>query len=231
MGIGATQLGSYTLRAPRCVASVQTTLSMGNKEGQRKITICTEKAEITPAPMVDPIVVVDYDPAWPDLFATLRVPVAAALGDVAVAIEHVGSTAVPGLAAKPIIDLDVAIRTETRLPEAIERLACLGYAYEGDTGIPGRAAFAWPPRAVRHHLYVCILDSAEYRRHLLFRDYLRAQPDVTAAYAALKRQLAARYRMQRDAYTEAKEPFVRAAMSRAEEWARITGWVVPERRR
>jgi GrpB-like predicted nucleotidyltransferase (UPF0157 family) len=78
--------------------------------------------------MVDPIVVVAYDPAWPDLFAALCAPVAAALGDVAVAIEHVGSTAVPCLAAKPIIDLDVAIRTETRLPAAIERLARLGYA-------------------------------------------------------------------------------------------------------
>src|SRR4051794_5664339 len=104
------------------------------------------EAEITLAPMVDPIVVVEYDPAWPDLFAALRTPVAAALDDVAVAIEHVGSTAVPGLAAKPIIDLDVAIRTEADLPAAIERLACLGYAYEGDLGISGRAAFAWPPR-------------------------------------------------------------------------------------
>jgi GrpB-like predicted nucleotidyltransferase (UPF0157 family) len=160
------------------------------------------EAEITPAPMVDPIVVVDYDPAWPDLFTTLRIPVAAALGDVAVAIEHVGSSAVPGWAAKPIIDLDVAIRTETRLPEAIEQLACLGYVYEGDKGIPGRAAFAWPPRSVRHHL--------------------RTQ------YAALKHQLAARYRTQRDAYTQAKGRFVRAAMSRADEWARLTGWAVPD---
>ena len=180
--------------------------------------------------MTDPIVVVDYDPAWPALFAALRAPVVAALQEIAVAMEHVGSTAVPGLAAKPIIDLDVAIRTETRLPEAIEQLACLGYVYEGDKGIPGRAAFAWPPQAARHHLYVCALDSAAYRRHLLFRDYLRVHPDMTAAYAALKRQLAALYRTQRDAYTEAKGRFVRAAMSRADEWARITGWAVPERR-
>jgi GrpB-like predicted nucleotidyltransferase (UPF0157 family) len=83
---------------------------------------------------------------------------------------------------------------------------------------------------VRHHLYVCTLASAEYRRHLLFRDYLRAHPDMAVAYAALKHQLAARYRTQRDAYTQAKGRFVRAAMSRADEWARITGWAVPERR-
>jgi GrpB-like predicted nucleotidyltransferase (UPF0157 family) len=179
--------------------------------------------------MSDPIVVVDYDPTWPALFAALRAPVAAALQEIAVAIEHVGSTAVPGLAAKPIIDLDVALRAEANLPEAIERLARLGYAYEGDLGIPGRAAFAWPPQVPRHHLYVCALDSAVYRRHLLFRDYLRAHQDTTTAYAALKRQLAEQYRGQRDAYTEAKGPFVRAAMARAEEWARMTAWAVPER--
>jgi GrpB-like predicted nucleotidyltransferase (UPF0157 family) len=179
--------------------------------------------------MTDPIVVVDYDPAWPALFAALRAPVAAALQEIAVAIEHVGSTAVPGLAAKPIIDLDVALRAAADLPEAIERLARLGYAYEGDKGIPDRAAFAWPPQAPRHHLCVCALDSVEYWRHLLFRDYLRAHPDTPMAYAALKRQLAEQYRGQRDAYTEAKGPFVRAAMARAEEWARMTAWAVPER--
>ncbi len=174
--------------------------------------------------MTDLIVVVDDDPTWPALFAAVRAPVAATLSDLAVAIGHVGSTAVPGLAVKPIIDLDVAIRSAADLPEAIARLAPLGYTYEGDKGIPGRAAFAWPPQAARHHLYVCTPGAAAYREHLLFRDYLRAHPDAVAAYATLKRQLAARYRGQRAAYTEAKGPFVRAAMGRAEEWARATGW-------
>ena len=181
------------------------------------------------APMPDPIVVVDYDPAWPALFATLRAPVAAALGDVAVAIEHIGSTAIPGLAAKPVIDLAAAIQAESDLPAAIGRLAPLGYTHQGDKGVSGRAAFAWPPRTPRHHLYLCALDSAEYRRQLLFRDYVRAHPEVAAAYGALKRQLAERYRTQRDAYTKAKGPFVRAAMAGAEEWARLIGWTVPER--
>ncbi len=179
--------------------------------------------------MTDPIVVVDYDPAWPALFVVLRTPVTAALGDVAVAVEHVGSTAVPGLAAKPLIDLDVAIRTKADLPEATERLGRLGYTYEGDKGIFGRAAFAWPPQATRHHLYVCALDAAAYRQPLLFRDYLQAHVEAVAAYATLKRQLAARYRVRRDAYTEAKGVFVRTAMSRAEEWVRVTGWKVPGR--
>jgi GrpB-like predicted nucleotidyltransferase (UPF0157 family) len=178
--------------------------------------------------VADPIVIVYYDPAWPALFDTLRAPIAAALGDLAVTIHHVGSTAVPGLAAKPVIDLDAVNRAEADLPAAIGQLARLGYVYEGDKGIPGRAAFTWPQRAVRHHLYVCALGGAEYRRHLLFRDYLRAHPDTAAAYGALKRELAARYRSQRDAYSEAKGPFVRAAMAGAEEWARGTGWTVPE---
>jgi GrpB-like predicted nucleotidyltransferase (UPF0157 family) len=177
--------------------------------------------------MSEPIIIVDYDPTWPALFAALRAPVAAALGDVAVAIEHVGSTAVPGLAAKPVIDLDVAIRGETDLPAAIERLAPLGYVYEGDKGIPGRGAFIWPPHLPRHHLYVCPQDSLAYWRHLLFRDYLRAHPEVCAAYAALKRDLAARYRTQRRAYTEAKGSFVTATLALAEVWARRIEWEPP----
>lgn len=178
--------------------------------------------------MGDSIVVVDYDPAWPALFAALRAPVAAAFGDLAVTIEHVGSTAVPGLAAKPIIDLDVAIPSASALDTAIGRLAPLGYVHKGDQGIPGRAAFDWPPHVRRHHLYVCARDSVEYRRHLLFRDYLRAHPDSVAAYTALKRHLAARYRTQREAYTDAKGPFIGDVMARAEEWAHATGWTIAD---
>jgi GrpB-like predicted nucleotidyltransferase (UPF0157 family) len=178
--------------------------------------------------MTDPLVVVDYDPAWPARFTALRAPLEMALGEVAVAIEHVGSTSVPALAAKPIIDLDVVLRTEADVPAAAGRLASLGYFPEGDLGIPGRAAFTWPPQTPRHHLYVCALASTELRRHLLFRDYLRGHPETAAAYAAIKREVAARYRTQQDAYTEAKGPFIRAVLAAAEEWARSTGWAVPD---
>jgi GrpB-like predicted nucleotidyltransferase (UPF0157 family) len=178
--------------------------------------------------MTDLLVVVDYDPIWPALFAELRAPMAVALGEVAVALEHVGSTAVPGLAAKPIIDLDVAIHTEADLPTAIGRLASLGCTPEGDLGIPGRVAFTRPPQTARHHLYVCTLECPEFRRHLLFRDYLRMHPETAAAYAALKHQLAVRYRTQRDAYTEAKGSFIWKVLTSAEGWARSTGWAVPD---
>jgi len=143
---------------------------------------------------------------------------------MAVAIEHIGSTAVPGLPAKPIIDMDVAIRDTSDLPATIERLAPLGYIHQGEQSILGRDAFAWPTGMCRHHLYVCALDHGEYRRHLLFRDYLRAHADAEATYATVKRQLAKRYRTEREAYAEAKGPFVAQVLVQAEEWACATNW-------
>jgi len=115
----------------------------------------------------------DYDPSWPQRFETLCAGIAAALGEMVSVIEHVGSTAVPGLAAKPIIDIDVVLRSATDLPQVIARLASLGYEHQGNLGIPGREAFRMPPRDWPHHLYVCPPDSQEYRRHLSFRDHLR----------------------------------------------------------
>ncbi len=162
-----------------------------------------------------PVIVADYDPAWPRLFEELRDRVVAALGDLVVAVEHVGSTAVPGLPAKPIVDLDVVIATAADLPAAIERLATLGYVHRGDLGIPGREAFSRPSDTPPHHLYVCARDSTELRRHLLFRDYLRTHPEDARAYGALKRQLATRFRDDREAYTEAKSAFVAEILRRA----------------
>ena len=99
--------------------------------------------------MSEPITIVDYDPQWPILFEQLRIPVANVLGDLASSIEHVGSTSVPGLPAKPIIDMDVVVATAARIPHVIERLATLGYVYEGDKGIRGREAFAISPKTLR----------------------------------------------------------------------------------
>jgi GrpB-like predicted nucleotidyltransferase (UPF0157 family) len=90
------------------------------------------------------VLVVDYDPSWPDVFEVLRRPVWAAVRDVAVSVEHVGSTAVPGLAAKPIIDIDVVVASSDSLSKAIGRLATLGYIHRGDLGIDDREAFDSP---------------------------------------------------------------------------------------
>jgi GrpB-like predicted nucleotidyltransferase (UPF0157 family)/nitrite reductase/ring-hydroxylating ferredoxin subunit len=137
------------------------------------------------------IVVVDYDPAWPERFVAIRDRIAPVLGGVAAAIEHVGSTSVPGLAAKPVIDLDVLLADETALPEAISRLGSLGYEYLGELGIAGRHAFQRPPGSIRHNLYVGTAAAESIRNHLAVRDHLRTHPKAVEAYGRLKRDLAA----------------------------------------
>ena len=168
-----------------------------------------------------PVVLAEYDPAWPGAFARLRDRVAAALGELAVAVEHVGSTAVPGLPAKPIVDLDAVVPSAADVPAAIRRLAAVGYVHLGDLGIPGREAFDAPPPAPgaapwpAHHLYVCPAGGAELRRHLAFRDHLRAHPEDARAYAAVKREGARRFPGDRDAYQEFKGPVVHEILRRA----------------
>jgi GrpB-like predicted nucleotidyltransferase (UPF0157 family) len=167
--------------------------------------------------MPEPVVIAKYDPAWPTRYEALRSRVAEALGALAKEIEHVGSTSVPGLAAKPTIDFCILLRSTDDLPEVIERLMRLGYAHEGDFGIAGREAFATPPGygAHDHHLYVCAPDWVGYRDQITFRDYLRNHTKAARAYARLKRSLAIKHRNDRTAYTEAKAGFVRAVLERA----------------
>lgn len=102
---------------------------------------------------------VPYDLSWPGLFEGFRSRLAEGLGDVALAIEHVGSTAVPGLAAKPMIDIDVVIPAAGQLGVAVERLEAMGYRHRGDQGVPGRETFARPPESSAHHPYVCVAGS------------------------------------------------------------------------
>lgn len=165
--------------------------------------------------MANPVIIVDYDPNWPRLFQSFSKRIADALGHMAAVVEHVGSTAVPGLAAKPIIDIDVLLTSETMLPVAIERLASLGYIYRGDLGVPEREAFFAPAGDPPHHLYVCPPCSAEFRRHVAFRDYLRAHPKDARTYSDLKIALAERFREDRPAYNNAKAEFVTELTRRA----------------
>ena len=162
------------------------------------------------------ITVADYDPRWPEVFTTLAARVRQTFppGRL-VAVEHVGSTSVPGLAAKPIIDMSVVIPTAADLPATITHLATLGYVHEGDLGIPGRDAFRQPPQTPPHHLYVCPQDSPALREHIAFRDYLRAHPDAVRRYETLKRELAIRFRDDRPAYSEGKTEFVRSILAKA----------------
>ena len=161
-------------------------------------------------PVPNPIVIVESDPMWPAEFERLRSRTAGAVGDVAVAIEHIGSTAVPGLAAKPVIDLVVVVEPQD-LQTAVERLVAVGYVHQGNLGVEGREAFGVPEGERQHHLYVSPTDSEELRAQLAFRDRLRANPALAAEYEALKRELAVRFRDDRMGYTDAKSDFVVAA--------------------
>jgi GrpB-like predicted nucleotidyltransferase (UPF0157 family) len=169
---------------------------------------------IGPEARAQPVVVVSYDPAWPATFAALCARIAPVLGELAAGIEHVGSTAVPGLAAKPIIDVDVVIRHADDLGAVAERLATLGYTDLGDLGIVGREAFRATADLPRHHLYVCAAGDATLQAHLTLRDALRDDADLARAYAALKCDLAERFRDDRDAYSEGKSAFVTAVLLR-----------------
>lgn len=159
--------------------------------------------------MPTPIHIANYDPLWPEIFAKLRDQIAGALGTLALGIEHIGSTAVAGLPAKPIIDIDVVIASRDELAEVVRRLRSLGYHHEGDLGVPGREAFTTPADTYPHHLYVCASDNAELARHLAFRDHLRAHPETAGAYASLKRSAARQCRSDRTAYNQSKTAFVR----------------------
>lgn len=158
------------------------------------------------------IEVADYDETWPMEFERLREHLQRALGPLATRIEHVGSTAVPGLAAKPKLDVDVVVASAADVDAAIERLAQIGFEHQGDLGIDGREAFKGPDGGARYHVYVCEEGSEPLRAHLAFRDYLRTHPQTAAEYAALKRDLAARFIADRDGYTRAKSEFIQRVL-------------------
>ena len=155
--------------------------------------------------MSQPIQIDEYNPDWPLWFARLRDEIWPAVKDAALAVEHVGSTAVPGLAAKPIIDLDVIIESIDELPSVIRGLKRLGYEHRGNLGIEGREAFKAPEHPIKHHLYVCVRDCVALKNHLNLKHHLTRNPDARTAYEAVKRALA---QGSMDAYVEGKTPFI-----------------------
>ncbi|MFD6176821.1 MULTISPECIES: GrpB family protein [unclassified Isoptericola] len=166
------------------------------------------------------IVLVEPDPTWPERFARERERIVAALGPVAVRVDHVGSTSVPGLAAKPIVDIDVSVPDvedeDAYLP------ALLAAGYELRVREPGHRLVRTPERDV--HVHVCATGSGWERSHLLFRDRLRHDAADRAAYAALKRELAQRDWPSMNDYADAKGGLIAEITARAEAWAAATGW-------
>lgn len=162
-----------------------------------------------------PAEVVDYDPRWPAQFEALRAVADAALRDLPHVTEHVGSTAVPGLAAKPIIDVDVVVPDPAALPLAAAALAAAGWQPEGEKGIAGREAFLPPPGLRYHHMYAVVAGSQAHRDHIDLRDFLRTHPAPAAEYASLKRRLAPLLRTDREAYVDGKAGLVTDLLRRA----------------
>ncbi|HQR21570.1 MAG TPA: GrpB family protein [Burkholderiaceae bacterium] len=166
--------------------------------------------------MNDPITVVPYDAAWPARFHVESQLIHIALKDLAPQIEHIGSTSVPGLAAKPIIDMLVGVRSLAAFERHLGRLGIYGYEYipEYERVLPDRRFFKRVVRGVRtHHVHVVEEDGLYWQRYLKFRNTLRRDDWLARRYAELKRRLAARFRFDRDAYTNGKTGFVEAVLS------------------
>jgi GrpB-like predicted nucleotidyltransferase (UPF0157 family) len=151
-----------------------------------------------------PIRVVPYDPSWPEQFTGIRASLARALQGVPVlAIEHVGSTSVPGLAAKPVIDVDVVVIREHLMP-AIDALVAAGYRHEGEMGIRDRHAMRAPDTAPPRNVYVAVEGSLALRNHLAVRDVLRSDAVLRDEYGRLKLDLARVHAEDMDGYVAAK---------------------------
>jgi GrpB-like predicted nucleotidyltransferase (UPF0157 family) len=169
--------------------------------------------------MSRPVRIVDYDPNWPNLFEKEKSLILGAVGHVVVRVEHIGSTAIPGLGAKPIIDILAAVPHLHHAKACIRPLKLIGYEYEPDleTQIPERRFFnkGTPPKGQHYHLHMVELTSDFWTRHLLFRNYLRTHPSVAKEYEALKKWLAAAYGRNREGYTEAKTPFIASVVAKA----------------
>lgn len=147
--------------------------------------------------MPEPIEIVAYDPAWPDLFRQTAGPIREALGDVALRIDHIGSTSVPGLAAKPVIDIQIAVAAFEPLDAFRQPLEGLGYVFKRNNPDLSKRYFRESPGTRRTHIQVRRLGSFSQQLALLFRDYMRQHPVDALAYAQLKRDLAQRYRTER----------------------------------
>jgi GrpB-like predicted nucleotidyltransferase (UPF0157 family) len=172
----------------------------------------------------DPIVVVAYDPAWPGEFRAIGAGIRAALGPLALRIDHVGSTSVPGLDAKPVIDVQVSVealepRERFRVP-----LEALGYLHVPDNPELTKRFFKQRPGERQTHIHVRVQGTFDEQLNLLFRDFLRTHREAAREYAQVKWRLAEQFRNDREGYVRAKEPTVWGLLQRAHTWSQDTGW-------
>ncbi|HLL99758.1 MAG TPA: GrpB family protein [Pyrinomonadaceae bacterium] len=165
------------------------------------------------------VLLVPHRKAWKTLFEREEKLLRSALGDYAAAIEHIGSTAIPDIAAKPIIDILVGVEAGdlSEVEKYLPPLARIGYEYRGEAGTAGRRYFRKGTAAAvsTHHLSIAERGGEIWRRHILFRDYLRAEPEAARAYAELKKNLAIKYKERREDYTDGKTGFVEEILLKA----------------
>lgn len=229
-GRRATLIDRYALDAAhRGVRPDELDLELRARLGQEVLHAQSPDLELRPeaARRSDPIEVAPYDPSWPDRFDAWRDRLARSLGPAAVRIAHIGSTAVPGLAAKPVVDIQVSVVDVEAEPAYVPAIEVVGLVLRARES--GHRYFRPPadqPRVV--HVHVRDAGSAWEREHLLFRDYLRAHPAAAEAYAKLKEDLARQYPVDRLAYTDAKTGFVLDTLDAASEWASAVGWRLPD---
>jgi GrpB-like predicted nucleotidyltransferase (UPF0157 family) len=165
------------------------------------------------------IVVVEYRSEWPDAYAREAGVLGGALRAVLVASHHVGSTSVPGLASKPIIDIMLVVRSLDEMDACNDAMGAVGYLAKGELGIAGRRFFSKGADADRsHHVHAYEAEHPEVAAHLDFRDYLRARPERALEYAELKAKLAVRYRNDIEAYVAGKEPLILEILADARRW-------------
>jgi len=160
-----------------------------------------------------PVTVVPYSSDWPEQFARVAADLSGALADGSVlSIEHVGSTSVPGLAAKPVIDIDVVVR-RADLPAAIAALVAVGYTHRGDLGVTDRESMAAPDHDPRRNVYVCVEGTLHLRNHLAVRAILRERPDLRDRYSAIKTELARDPAMDIERYLALKSPVLQEVLA------------------
>ena len=154
--------------------------------------------------------VLPYDKSWKTAFEEIESEIADVLGDLIIGIEHVGSTSVEGLSAKPCIDLDVVIKDYSVFNAVVHKLEGIGYMHEGNLGIADREAFKYfdKPHLMKHHLYVCPQYSKELHRHITFRDFLRSNPEAAKKYGTVKEEAARLFPNDIEKYIEYKTPCI-----------------------
>jgi GrpB-like predicted nucleotidyltransferase (UPF0157 family) len=183
------------------------------------------------------ITIVPYDVTWPEAFVAIKRPLRAVLGELALRIDHIGSTSVPGLAAKDIIDVQVTVEDFTCTPQLVTALGSLGYTrvlennfdhlpplYQGPASDWEKRYFRPPASQRPTHLHIRAFGRPNQRYPIIFRDYLRAHPIASAAYAQIKINLSLRHPNDVDFYYDIKDPLCDIVIDAAEEWAQVTNW-------